>query len=103
MPNPIGVGGRVHDQESGIDGGAYRGLSRLLVEFDDRGQQLRICVAADGRQCRKRMAAGGIEGRDVRFKKFREKGRDGFAGQVSSNELLSEERVAVAAPRELVQ
>ena len=102
MPNPIGVGGRVHDQQSGVDRGANRGLSRRLIELDHRGQQLRIRVAADGGQRRKHVPARGVEACDVGFEEFREEGGDGFTGEVRSNELLGEERVALAAPHELV-
>ena len=96
MPNPIGVGRRVDDQQSGVDRGANRGFSRRLVELDHRRQELRIRVAADGGQRRKHVTAGGVEARDVGFEELREEGGNGLTGEVRSDELLGEERVALA-------
>ena len=102
MPKLIGVSRPVHDQQSGVDRRANRGLSCRLIELDHGDQQLRIGLAADCGQRRKHVSARGVEACDVGLEEFRQEGGDRLAGEVRGHEFLGEERVALAAPHELV-
>ena len=102
MSNSICVRRRVHDQQASVHRGAHRRLDRRLIELDHRGQQLRIGVPADGGQRREHLSARRVKARDVSLDELREKGGDGVTGEVCGNDLLGEQRVALASSHELV-
>jgi hypothetical protein len=102
MSNPIGVGRRVHDQQSSVHRGVHRSLDRRLIELDHRGQQLRIRVPADGGDRREHLSAGGVEARDVGLDELRQEGGNGVTGKVCGDELLGEQGVAPTASHQLV-
>ena len=102
MPEPVGVGRRVDDHQSGVDRRPERGFGRHLVEIDDASEQVRVRVPADSGQRSEHMAAGSVEPVDVSGEKIGQQGWDRLASEMSGSELFGEERVALATPKEVI-
>ena len=88
------VGLVVDDQHPCVDHGPHRSFQFGRRQVDDRSEQLVARLAADRRDRPQHQSRAVVEVGDLGGDQIGQHHRDGLAGQVRSNELAGEERVA---------
>ena len=96
------VGLVVDDQQPRVDHGPHRRFQVGLWQVDDRSEQLVARVATDRRDRPQHTSGAVVEIGDLGGDQIGEHDRDGVAGQVRSNELAREERVAATTRDHLI-